>query len=247
MPLTQRCWEGEGLRRYAICVAPHCLQYTSRGWARYHATRSPERRCTYHLLAITSLPARKGVEISEGGAPDNNAAPPVEPLYHSLKSCPVASLEDCSRTDLSTHQSGEQPKCKLAGSFVARRRRLYNPYDWKLIRIQFGCVDKQAVLNGFISRLCVSPSYDATSDSYLQVFVRRRYLFSTTFPSFCTTRMDKASQSMNVSCWMRTVRREARALASRRQCDRQQDVALLDAPFARTKKKTIERIMKRTK
>ena len=111
----------------------------------------------------------------------------------------------------------------------------------------FWCVDKQAVLNGRISRLCVSPSYDATSDLYFQVFVRRRYLFSTAFQSFCTTRVDKASQNMSVSCWMRTVRWEARALASRRQCDRQQDVALLDAPFARTKKKTIERIMKRTK
>ena len=113
LPSTQRCWEGEGLRRYAICVAPDCLQYTFRDWARYHATRSPARRCAHHLLAITSLPARKGVEISEGSAPDNDAAPSAAPLYHSLKSCPVETLEDCSRTDLSTHQSGEQ--AKLAG------------------------------------------------------------------------------------------------------------------------------------
>ena len=113
LPSTQRCWEGEGLRRYAICVAPHCLQYTFRDWARYHATRTSGRRCAHHLLAITSLPARKGVEISEGSAPDNDAAPSAAPLYHFLKSCPVASLEDCSRTDLSTHQSGEQ--AKLAG------------------------------------------------------------------------------------------------------------------------------------
>ena len=113
LPSTQRCWEGEGLRRYAICVAPHCLQYTFRDWARYHATRSPARRCAHHLLAITSLPARKGVEISEGSAPDNDAAPAVAPLYHFLKLCLLTSLEDCSRTDLSTHQSGEH--AKLAG------------------------------------------------------------------------------------------------------------------------------------
>ena len=113
LPSTQRCWEGEGLRRCAICVAPHCLQYTFRDWARYHATRSPARRCAHHLLAITSLPARKGVEISEGSAPDNDAAPSVASPHHSLKSCPVETLEDCSRTDLSTHQSGEQ--AELAG------------------------------------------------------------------------------------------------------------------------------------
>ena len=111
----------------------------------------------------------------------------------------------------------------------------------------FWCVDNSAVLNGHISRLCVSPSYDATSDLYFQVFVRRRYLFSTTFQSFCTTRVDKASQNMSVSCWMRTVRWEARALAFRRQCDRQQDVAVLDAPFARTQKRTIKRVLKRTR
>ena len=113
LPSTQRCWEGEGLRRYAICVAPHCLRRTFRDWARYHATRSPARRCAHHLLAITSLPARKGVEISEGSAPDNDSAPSVAPLYHFLKPCLLTSLEDCSRTDLSTHQSGEQ--AKLAG------------------------------------------------------------------------------------------------------------------------------------
>ena len=113
LPSTHRCWEGEGLRIYAICVAPHCLRRKFRDWARYHATRSPARRCAHHLLAITSLPARKGVEISEGSAPDNDAAPSVAPLYHSLKPCLLTSLEDCSRTDLSTHQSGEQ--AKLAG------------------------------------------------------------------------------------------------------------------------------------
>ena len=64
----------------------------------------------------------------------------------------------------------------------------------------FWCVYKQAVLNGHISRLCVSPSYDATSDIDFQVFVRRRCLFSTTFQSFCTTRVDKAGQNMVVSC-----------------------------------------------
>ena len=53
------------------------------------------------------------MEISEGSAPDNDAAPSVAPLYHSLKLFPVASLEECSRTDLSTHQSDEQ--AKLAG------------------------------------------------------------------------------------------------------------------------------------
>ena len=95
LPPTQRCWEGEGLRRYAICVAPHCLQYTFRDWARYHATRSSGRRCAHHLLAITSLPARKGVEISEGSAPDNDAAPSVAPLYHFLKPCLLTSLENC--------------------------------------------------------------------------------------------------------------------------------------------------------
>ena len=110
LPSTQRCWEGKGLRRYAICVAPHCRRRTFRDWARYHATRSPARRCAHHLLAITSLPARKGVGISEGSAPDNDAAPSVAPLYHSLKLCLLTSLEDCSRTDLSTHQSGEQAK-----------------------------------------------------------------------------------------------------------------------------------------
>ena len=109
LPSTQRCWEGEGLRRCAICVAPHCLQYTFRDWARYHATRSPARRCAHHLLAITSLPARKGVEISEGSAPDNDAAPSVAPLYHSLKLCRVASLEECSRTDLSTDRVTSRP------------------------------------------------------------------------------------------------------------------------------------------
>ena len=61
-------------------------------------------------------------------------------------------------------------------------------------------VDKLAVPNGYISRLCVSPSYDATSDFDFQVFVRRRYLFSTTFQSFCTTRVDKAGQNMIISC-----------------------------------------------
>ena len=50
------------------------------------------------------------MEISEGSAPDNDAAPPVAPLYHPLKLCLLTSLEDCSRTDLSTHQSGEQAK-----------------------------------------------------------------------------------------------------------------------------------------
>ena len=45
-----------------------------------------------------------------------------------------------------------------------------------------------------------TPSYDATSDIDFQVFVRRRYLFSTTFQSFCTTRVDKAGQNMSVSC-----------------------------------------------
>ena len=86
------------------------------------------------------------------------------------------------------------------------------------MRIWFA--DNEAVLNGCISRLCVSPSYDATSDIDFQVFVRRRYLFSTTFQSFCTTRVDKAGQNMIASCWMRTVRREARALAFGWQCDR---------------------------
>ena len=38
---------------------------------------------------------------------------PIAPLYHFLKLCLLTSLEDCSRTDLSTHQSGEQ--AKLAG------------------------------------------------------------------------------------------------------------------------------------
>ena len=46
---------------------------------------------------------------------------------------------------------------------------------------------------------------------------------------------------------MRAVRREARALAFRRQCDRQHDVAVLDAPFARTQKRTIKKIMKRAR
>ena len=50
------------------------------------------------------------MEISEGSAPDNDAAPSVGPLYHSLKPCLLTSLEDCSRTDLSTHQSDEQAK-----------------------------------------------------------------------------------------------------------------------------------------
>ena len=109
LPSTQRCWEGKGLRRYAICVAPHCRRRTFRDWARYHATRSPARRCAHHLLAITSLPARKGVEISEGSAPDNDAAPSVAPLYHSLSPRPVASLEECSRTDLSTDRVTSRP------------------------------------------------------------------------------------------------------------------------------------------
>ena len=47
---------------------------------------------------------------------------------------------------------------------------------------------------------------------------------------------------------MRAVRREARALAFRRECDRQHDdVAVLDAPFARTQKRTIKKIMKRAR
>ena len=125
LPLTQRCWEGEGLRRYAICVAPDCLQYMFRDWARYHATRTSGRRCAHHLLAITSLPARKGVEISEGSAPDNDAAPSVAPLYHFLSPRPIASLEQCSDSVLVHSQSGEQAKL-VAKAFVARRRRLYN-------------------------------------------------------------------------------------------------------------------------
>ena len=92
---SQCFWEGGGLRRYAICVAPHCLQYTFRDWARYHATRSSGRRCAHHLLAITSLPARKGVGISEGSAPDNDAAPSVASPHHFLKLCLLTSLADC--------------------------------------------------------------------------------------------------------------------------------------------------------
>ena len=125
LPSTQRCWEGEGLRIYAICVAPHCLQYTFRDWARYHATRSSGRRCAHHLLAITSLPARKGVGISEGSAPDNDAAPSVASPYHFLKSCSVVSLEDCSRADLSTDRVTSRPSLP-AELFGLARRRLYN-------------------------------------------------------------------------------------------------------------------------
>ena len=111
--------------RFVSPRAPDCPQYMFRDWARYHATRTSGRRCAHHLLAITSLPARKGVEISGGSAPDNDAAPSVAPLYHSLKLCPVASLEECSRTDLSTDRVTSRPS--LGRAFVARRRRLYNP------------------------------------------------------------------------------------------------------------------------
>ena len=47
--------------------------------------------------------------ISEGSALDNDAAPSVAPLYHSLSPLPVASLEECSRTDLSTDRVTSRP------------------------------------------------------------------------------------------------------------------------------------------
>ena len=53
------------------------------------------------------------MEISEGSAPDNDAAPSGVPPYHFLSPRPIASLEQCSDSVLVHSQSGEQ--AKLAG------------------------------------------------------------------------------------------------------------------------------------
>ena len=64
--------------------------------------------------------------------------------------------------------------------------------------MRFWYVDKLAVLNGYIRRLCVSPSYDATSDFDFQVFVHRMSVRIAMRKYAWSDRMHRAHKSRSI-------------------------------------------------